>query len=204
MFMGQVAAAAELIPLEADSQGVLRVAGTHVTLDTVVEMYRAGSTAERISRHHPPLQLADVYAVLTYYLRHQAEVETYIQRRREKTRPSAPIVPHIPQPPAGLTRPEPEEAPFFPGGVTSTGGDVKDLADVRAELLARKHSGEKLSCEEEEHLKILTARLKEVLPPISPHELTVLLEMTNEVALIRERARERRWKLGLGSTTSDE
>jgi uncharacterized protein (DUF433 family) len=78
------AAAAESIPLSADSQGVLRVAGTRVTLDTVVEVYKAGSTPEEIARHYPSLQLADVYAVLTHYLRHQEEVEAYLRQRQEE------------------------------------------------------------------------------------------------------------------------
>lgn len=78
------AAAAESIPLVADSQGVLRVTGTRVTLDTVVEVYKAGSSPEEIARHYPSLQLADVYAVLTYYLRHQQEVEAYLGRRQEE------------------------------------------------------------------------------------------------------------------------
>src|SRR4051794_28349603 len=55
--MSQVAAA-EWIPLATDSQGVLRVGGTRVTLDTVVEVYQAGSTPEEIARHYPSLELA--------------------------------------------------------------------------------------------------------------------------------------------------
>lgn len=78
------AIAAEPIPLTTDSQGVLRVAGTRVTLDTVIEVYKAGSTPEEIARHYPALQLADVYAVMTYYLRHRDDVEAYLSRRREE------------------------------------------------------------------------------------------------------------------------
>lgn len=78
------AAAAEPVPLVTDSEDVVRIAGTRVTLDTVVEVYRAGSTPEEIARHYPSLQLADVYAVLTYYLRHQEEVDAYLRRRQEE------------------------------------------------------------------------------------------------------------------------
>ncbi|HYX25389.1 MAG TPA: hypothetical protein VFC23_14640 [Thermoanaerobaculia bacterium] len=74
--------------------------------------------------------------------------------------------------------------------------DVRQLATERSELLARKHRGEKLSPDEQQRLEVLTARLKEALPPISPGELEVLLEMTGEVESIRERARERRRRLG--------
>jgi uncharacterized protein (DUF433 family) len=187
--MSQVAAA-ENIPLEVDSQGVLRIAGTPVTLKTVVEAYKAGITAEEIARRFPSLQLADVYAVLTYYLRHQTEVDTLVQVRREET---APTVPLIPEPPPGtyLIR-EPETDPTFPDVDL-----VGELANQRSQILSRKHSGDKLSSGEEKDLEILTARLKESLPPISPHELEALLEMTREVEIIREHARERR-RLRLG------
>jgi len=183
------AAAAEFVPLDVDSQGVLRVRGTNVTLDMVVEVYRAGKTAEEIARHYPSLRLADVYAVLTYYLRHPTEVDTYIRRRQEKM---ASIVPFIPTP-VGRIRPEPAPPPSFPGTDLAGG-----LANERSELLARKHSGAKLSPVEQERLEILTAKLKEALPPVSPRELEVLLETTKEVELIRARALERRQRLGLG------
>jgi uncharacterized protein (DUF433 family) len=183
------AAVAEFVPLDADSQGVLRVGGTNVTLDMVVEVYRAGNTAEEIVRHYPSLQLADVYAVLTYYLRHHTEVDTYIRRRQEKAASTVPLIPTS----VGRIRPEPDPPPSFPGIDL-----VGVLADQRSELLARKYSGEKLSPVEQERLETLTARLKEALPPVSPRELEALLEMTKDVELIRERALERRQRLGLG------
>jgi uncharacterized protein (DUF433 family) len=72
----------ETVPLSFGADDVIRVAGTRVPLDTVVEAFEAGATAEEISSDYPVLQLGDVYAVLTYYLRHRAEVEAYLERRR--------------------------------------------------------------------------------------------------------------------------
>jgi len=74
----------ETIPLETDSSGVIRVAGTRVTLDTIVEVYEAGSRAEEIAQHYPSLEVADVYAVVTYYLRHRDEVQGYLAKRRKQ------------------------------------------------------------------------------------------------------------------------
>lgn len=79
-----VAASAEPIPLTTDPQGVIRVAGTRVTLDTVVDVYEAGSRPEEIAQHYPSLRVADVYAVITYYLRHRDEVQVYLTRRRQQ------------------------------------------------------------------------------------------------------------------------
>ena len=77
-----LAAAAEPIPLEANADGVIRVGGTRVPLDTVVEVFNTGATPEEIAQDFPVLRLDDIYAVITYYLRHRDEVETYLEQRR--------------------------------------------------------------------------------------------------------------------------
>lgn len=76
---------ADPIPLTADAHGVLRVAGTRVTLDTVLSLYRAGATPEEIADDFPSLELADIFAVITYYLRHRSEVDAYLEQGRRET-----------------------------------------------------------------------------------------------------------------------
>ncbi len=56
------------VPLRTDADGTVRVGGTRVTLDTIVGAYLDGATAEDIVDGFPTLELADVYAVLSYYL----------------------------------------------------------------------------------------------------------------------------------------
>jgi uncharacterized protein (DUF433 family) len=68
--------------LRTDQDGVIRVGGTRVTLDTVVATFKEGATAEEIVQQYPSLQLADVYFVLGYYLRQREEVEGYLQQRQ--------------------------------------------------------------------------------------------------------------------------
>jgi uncharacterized protein (DUF433 family) len=75
---------AEQPPLVKDADGVIRVGDTRVTLDTLVSAFEEGATAEEIVYQYPTLNLADVYAVLGYYLQRQAEVDTYLQRRRQQ------------------------------------------------------------------------------------------------------------------------
>jgi uncharacterized protein (DUF433 family) len=72
----------EIIPLQTDSAGVIRIGGTRVTLDTVVSAFCDGATAEEIVQQYPSLNLADVYHVIGYYLRRTSEVEAYLQARR--------------------------------------------------------------------------------------------------------------------------
>jgi uncharacterized protein (DUF433 family) len=63
---------------------VVRVAGTRVTLDTIVAPFDAGATAEEIAQQYSSVALADVYSVITYYLRHKSAVSAYLQTRHEQ------------------------------------------------------------------------------------------------------------------------
>ncbi len=74
----------EQVPLKVDSHGVIRVGGTRVTLDTVIAAFKEGATAEEIVYRYPTLHLADVYAVLSYYLRRKQEIEAYLRQRDHK------------------------------------------------------------------------------------------------------------------------
>lgn len=71
-------------PLQVDRDGVIRVGGTRVTLDTVVYAFDQGHTAEEIVSHYPALKLADVYAVISYYLNNQTAVTRYIRQQKEE------------------------------------------------------------------------------------------------------------------------
>lgn len=78
------AAAVEPIPISTNADGVIRVAGTRVTLDTVIDTFMTGASPEEIAQDFPVLRLDDIYAVLTYYLRHRAEVDAYLRERRTR------------------------------------------------------------------------------------------------------------------------
>jgi uncharacterized protein (DUF433 family) len=72
---------AEKAPLSIDADGVARVAGTRVTLDTIVIAFEEGATAEEIAQQYPSVDLTDVYAVIAYYLRRREEVTQYLAER---------------------------------------------------------------------------------------------------------------------------
>ena len=76
---------AESAPLNANKDGVILVGNTRVTLDTVVAVFKQGTTAEEIVYRYPSLNLADVYATVAFYLNHQTDVEIYIQQRRQQS-----------------------------------------------------------------------------------------------------------------------
>jgi len=75
--------AAEASPLRMDADGVVRIAGTRVAVDTVIDAYQDGATAEEIVQAYDSLDLGDVYVVIGYDLRHRNEVGEYLARWRE-------------------------------------------------------------------------------------------------------------------------
>ena len=72
---------ADTPPLRVDEGGVVRVGKTRVSLDLVVEQYENGMTPEDMVRAYDTLVLADVHAVIAYYLAHLDEVQAYLKRR---------------------------------------------------------------------------------------------------------------------------
>jgi uncharacterized protein (DUF433 family) len=78
-----LAAVTEKIPIETDKDGVIRVGNTRVTLETLISAFNGGSTAEEIVFQFPVLNIADVYAVITYYLRNRDTVERYLNNRMQ-------------------------------------------------------------------------------------------------------------------------
>ena len=78
-----IALAAEPPPIAAGPDGVIRVRGTRVTLDTVVAAFKNGATAEEIVQQYPSTALADVYQLIGYYLHHTDKIESYLEERRQ-------------------------------------------------------------------------------------------------------------------------
>lgn len=75
---------AEPPPLRIAEGGAVRIGTSRISLDLVVEQYENGMTPEDMVRAYDTLVLADVYAVLAYYLRHPEEVRAYLKRRAEE------------------------------------------------------------------------------------------------------------------------
>jgi uncharacterized protein (DUF433 family) len=83
------ASEAKLPPLVTGPDGVIRLAGTAVSLETVVTAFDLGATAEQIVQTHPSLELAAVNAVITYVLDHRTDFDAYVARRCEDARARA-------------------------------------------------------------------------------------------------------------------
>ena len=71
------------VPLKVREDGVYRVGDSRVSLDVLIGEYHKGADAESIAHAYPTLQLADVYAVIAYYLQNRAEVDRYLRLREQ-------------------------------------------------------------------------------------------------------------------------
>jgi uncharacterized protein (DUF433 family) len=71
-------------PLRQDDSGAVRVGGTRVLLELVIRAFEDGATPEAIVQRYPSTTLADIYAVVAYYLRHRALVERYLAERERQ------------------------------------------------------------------------------------------------------------------------
>lgn len=72
------------VPLRLDETGTVRVAGSRITLDIVLGSYLNGNSPEQIAADFPSLSAADIHAVVSFYLRHRAEVDAYLEQRRHE------------------------------------------------------------------------------------------------------------------------
>jgi len=71
-------------PLAESPDGVLRVQGTRVSLDSIVRAFDMGATPEEIVHRYPSLDITDVYEVIAYVLRNRLAVDEYLTARDQQ------------------------------------------------------------------------------------------------------------------------
>ena len=59
-------------------EGAYRIAGTRVSLDSLVYLFREGISAESMVESYPALTLEQVHGALAFYLANQNEIDTYL------------------------------------------------------------------------------------------------------------------------------
>ena len=75
---------AEAPPMRVGAGGVIRIGTSRISFDLLVEQYENGMTPEDLVRAYDTLELADVYAVIGYYLKHREEAQAYLKRRSDE------------------------------------------------------------------------------------------------------------------------
>ena len=61
-------------------EGGYWVAGTRVSLDSIVYAFLAGQTAESIAQSFPVLSLEQVYGAIAFYLANRSEIDAYLAK----------------------------------------------------------------------------------------------------------------------------
>ncbi len=84
-----------------ERNGTYYVAGTRVSLDSIVHCFQEGMAPEEIVTEFETLTLAQVYGAITHYLDNQPAIDAYQvrqrQRSQEQRRAAEPLPPEMRQ-----------------------------------------------------------------------------------------------------------
>ena len=69
--------------VEQTPEGVWKVCGSRVSLDSVLAAYLSGLSPEGIQEAFPSLSLEAIHGCLAFYLRNRADLDAYLQRERD-------------------------------------------------------------------------------------------------------------------------
>ncbi len=67
-----------------ERDGNYYVAGTRISLDSIVHAFRRGESPETICQNFELLRLEEVYGAVAYYLANHADIDAYLIRQNEK------------------------------------------------------------------------------------------------------------------------
>ncbi|HEY7126825.1 MAG TPA: DUF433 domain-containing protein [Ktedonobacterales bacterium] len=63
-------------------EGVYRIRGSRVSLDSIVIFWHQGETPEELQEDFPTLTLAQVYGAIAYYLDHKEQIDQYLAENK--------------------------------------------------------------------------------------------------------------------------
>ena len=64
--------------------GSFYIAGTRISLDSIIHAFRRGESPETICQNFELLRLEEVYGAIAYYLANQADIDAYLIRQNER------------------------------------------------------------------------------------------------------------------------
>ena len=71
-----------------ERNGGYYIAGTRISLDSVVYAFERGNSPEAIQESFPVLKRAQIYGAIAFYLDHQAEVQRYLESEERRIQES--------------------------------------------------------------------------------------------------------------------
>jgi uncharacterized protein (DUF433 family) len=73
----------ETPPFREDESGAIRIGNSRVLLELVIRAFQDGASPESIVQRYSTLSLSEIYSTIGYYLRHQQEIESYLEERNQ-------------------------------------------------------------------------------------------------------------------------
>lgn len=67
-----------------EREGGLYVAGSRISLASVIIAFQEGASPETIRQNYPSLSLAQVYGAIAFYLNHPSEAGAYLMSLQDK------------------------------------------------------------------------------------------------------------------------
>ena len=67
-----------------EREGAYYIAGSRVSLASIIYAFREGASPETIRQNFPSLSLAQVYGAIAFYLSHPRESEAYLRELERK------------------------------------------------------------------------------------------------------------------------
>ncbi|MDQ3088020.1 MAG: DUF433 domain-containing protein [Acidobacteriota bacterium] len=76
----------QTFPLEVWEDGTIRVKGTRLLIDMIVNAHNRGECPEEIFESFPSTEytVADIYSVIAYYLSHKSKIDKYLTKREKE------------------------------------------------------------------------------------------------------------------------
>ncbi|HEX9960989.1 MAG TPA: DUF433 domain-containing protein [Pyrinomonadaceae bacterium] len=76
------------VPLTLCEDGSIRVKGTRLLLDMIVNAHKQGECPEEIFNSFPSeiYTVADIYSIIAYYLTHKSQIEKYLSKREKEAK----------------------------------------------------------------------------------------------------------------------
>jgi uncharacterized protein (DUF433 family) len=71
----------ETPPFREDESGAIRIGNSRVLLELVIRAFQDGASPESIMQRYSTLSLSEIYSTISYYLRHEREIESYLEER---------------------------------------------------------------------------------------------------------------------------
>jgi uncharacterized protein (DUF433 family) len=74
----------QTVPLTLWEDGTIRVKGTRLLLDMIVNAHNRGEIPEDIAEAFPAASVADVYTIIAYYLHNKRKIDEYLELREKE------------------------------------------------------------------------------------------------------------------------